>query len=215
MKPKTVWAAGPPLLPLKAITCGESNRNSEINCKVGSEYSEAFSCNSVGCKKKRSHTPKETESFLCLKLLNNLFETQIKLLEGRQWFSDRGHVEKYRANNCLFFLSLAIKILSSFKREASHNQSFLYPFQCRLCLISVTGFEKRYHIEATSHAKYLLNNEAQMKMYHISPLKTPFPLTALWKASFIARIWLHYRNSCLTGLRAVQPLCIRQHTAIK
>lgn len=83
-----------------------------------------------------------------------------------------------------FRLSLAIKILGSFKREASHNQSFLYHLHCRLFLLSVTGFEKCYHIEATSHAKCLLNNEAKMKMYHISPLKTPFPLNILRKAGF-------------------------------
>lgn len=74
-----------------------------------------------------------------------------------------------------FPFALTIKILDSFKREASHNQSSLYHFHCRLFLLSATGFEKCYNIEATSHAKYLLNNEAKMRMYHVSPLKTPFP----------------------------------------
>lgn len=83
-----------------------------------------------------------------------------------------------------FSLSLAIKIVGSFKREASQNQSFLYHLRCRLFLLRVTGFEKCYHIEATSHAKCLLNNEAKMKMYHTSPLETPFPLNILGKVSF-------------------------------
>lgn len=168
---------------MNTVTRGESIRDSEVNCRAGSENSEAFSCNSVGWKK-RSHTPKETESFLCLKLLNNLFETQIGPLEWRWWSSDRGHEEKYGANNRLFPLSLAFKILDSLKREASHNQSFLYHLHCRLFLLSVTGFERNSHTEATSHAKCLLSNDAKMRMYHRSSLKTQFSSNILQKARF-------------------------------
>lgn len=124
MKHKTLQVAGPPLSPEKAMMCCESIKDSEINCKVASEHSEAFSCNSAGWKK-RSHTPKETESYHCLKLLNNLFKTQTGLLEWRWWSADRGHAEKHRAVNCIFPLSLAIKILDCLKKEASYNQSLL------------------------------------------------------------------------------------------
>lgn len=44
---------------MNTVTRGESIRDSEVNCRAGSENSEAFSCNSVG--KKTTTTTKKND----------------------------------------------------------------------------------------------------------------------------------------------------------